>query len=47
MTRAEQIVDRLLETGEADQDYDHGPWDAIVQALNRNGFSWSHSPRVR
>jgi len=38
MALAEQIVNRLLETGEADQDYDHEPWDAVVQSLNRNGF---------
>ena len=35
---AERIVARLLETGEADQDYDHGPWDAIVRELEYNGI---------
>lgn len=37
MNTAERIVRALLETGEADQDYDHGPWDAIVRELDYNG----------
>lgn len=35
---AKKIVDILLETGEPDQDYDHGPWDAIVRELENNGI---------
>jgi hypothetical protein len=37
VTNAAKIVDVLLETGEPDQDYDHGPWDAIVRELDYQG----------
>ena len=36
--RADMGESRLSETGEADQDYDHGPLDAIVRELDYNGI---------
>lgn len=42
MTDARTIVDKLLETGEPDQDYDHGPWDAIVDGLAEAGVPGAH-----
>jgi len=35
---AQHVVDRLLETGEPDQDYDHDMWDAVVTGLEKAGI---------
>lgn len=39
MVSAQHIVDRLLEAGEPDQDYDHEMWDAVVNGLEEAGIS--------
>lgn len=32
------IVNKLLETGEADQNFEHGPWDALIAELDEAGI---------
>jgi len=42
MKLSEHIVDRLLETGEGDPNYQDDQLDMIVSALDKNGFSGAY-----